>query len=391
MTDSSRPQGRRMRQGEAPRREPRRGLLMGRPFGVPVYVAPTWFVIAAVITVLFAPTFESLFPDLGPWRFVLSFGFAVLLYVSVLVHELAHAVTALRLGLPVRRITIQFLGGVSEIDKPETARHEFLVSAAGPALSLALGGGFWVIGLALDVDTLAGRMVALLAVSNLLVAAFNLLPGLPLDGGRMLRAVVWRVSGRPLAGTIAASWAGRVLAVVVLISSVLWSLGADAGARTYTLIFGALVAGFMWAGAVQSLRAERLRERLPELRVRLLTRRAIPVAADVPLSEALRRAHEEGARGLVVVDRGGDPVALVRESAVLATPEHRRPWVAVGPLARDLVPGMKVGADLAGEDLLVAMRAAPASEYLVVEPDGGVYGVLSRTDVEHAFLAMMRG
>ncbi|WP_406289641.1 site-2 protease family protein [Embleya sp. NBC_00896] len=390
MTDSSRPQGRRMRQDDARRPEPRRGLLMGRPFGVPVYVAPTWFVIAAVITVLFAPTFESLFPDLGPWRFALSFGFAVLLYVSVLVHELAHAVTALRLGLPVRRITIQFLGGVSEIEKPETARHEFLVSAAGPVLSLVLGGLFWVIGLALDVDTLAGRMIALLAVSNLLVAAFNLLPGLPLDGGRMLRAVVWRISGRPLTGTIAASWTGRALAVVVVIAAAVWSLGADAGTRTYTLIFGALVAGFMWAGAVQSLRAERLRERLPELRVRLLTRRAIPVAADVPLSEALRRAQEEGARGLVVVDGGGDPVGLVREAAVLATPEHRRPWVAVGPLSRDLGPGMRVGADLAGEDLLVAMRAAPASEYLVVERDGGVYGVLSRTDVEHAFLAMMR-
>jgi hypothetical protein len=108
------------------------------------------------------------------------------------------------------------------------------------------------------------------------------------------------------------------------------------------------------------------------------------------LSEALRRAHEEGARGLVVVDRGGDPVGLVREAAVLATPEHRRPWVAVGPLARDLVPGMRVGADLAGEDLLLAMRAAPASEYLVVEASGAVYGVLARTDVEHAFLAMMR-
>ncbi|NUU25417.1 MAG: site-2 protease family protein, partial [Streptomycetaceae bacterium] len=84
------------------------------------------------------------------------------------------------------------------------------------------------------------------------------------------------------------------------------------------------------------------------------------------------------------------PIALVRESRVVATPVQRRPWVAVGPLARDLRPGMRVPADLAGEGLLAALRATPASEYLVVEPDGSVYGVLARSDVEHAFVQLMR-
>ncbi|WP_436788211.1 M50 family metallopeptidase [Yinghuangia sp. YIM S10712] len=363
---------------------------MGRPFGVPVYVSSSWFVIALIITLLFAPTFERLFPGLDEWRYAVSFLFAVLLYLSVLVHELAHAVTALRFGLPVHRITIQFLGGVSEIDKPQTARREFAVAAAGPVLSLALAGAFWGVGLALDVDSFAGRMVALLAVSNLMVAAFNLLPGLPLDGGRMLRAGVWGATRRPMAGTVAASWAGRVLAVVVLFGAVWWSRNDETWVRVYTVVCGGLIAGFMWTGAVQSLRAEQLRERLPTLRARGLTRRAIPVAADLPLAEALRRAGEAGARALVVVDGNGSPIALVRESRVVETPEQRRPWVPVGPLARDLRPGMRVSADLAGEDLLAALRAAPASEYLVVEADGSVYGVLARSDVERAFVDLMR-
>jgi Zn-dependent protease len=363
---------------------------MGRPFGVPVYVSSSWFLIALIITLLFAPTFERLFPSLESWKYVVAFLFAVLLYISVLVHELAHAVTALRFGLPVHRITIQFLGGVSEIDKPQTAGREFAVAAAGPALSLGLAGGFWGVGLALDVDTLAGRMVALLAVSNLMVAVFNLLPGLPLDGGRMLRAGVWGATKRPMAGTVAASWAGRVLAVVVLAGAVWWSRDDSTWVRVYTVVCGGLIAGFMWTGAVQSLRAEQLRERLPTLTVRGLTRRAIPVAADLPLAEALRRAGEAGARALVVVDAHERPIALVRESRVVATPVQRRPWVAVGPLARDLAPGMRVPVDLAGERLLEALRTTPASEYLVVEPDGSVYGVLARSDVEQAFLRLAR-
>lgn len=133
----------------------------------------------------------------------------------------------------------------------------------------------------------------------------------------------------------------------------------------------------------------RLRERLPELRARNLTRRAVPVTADTPLSEALRRANEAGARALVVVDGQGEPTALVREAAIAGVPEHRRPWIAVGGLAQDLKPGLRVSADLAGEDLLETLRATPATEYLVVEETGEVYGVLSTADVERAFVSAM--
>jgi Zn-dependent protease/CBS domain-containing protein len=365
-------------------------MLIGRPFGVPVYVAPTWFVIAAVITVLFGPTFGELIPGLGNWQYVVAFAFALLLYLSVLVHELAHAVTALRFGLGVKRITIQFLGGVSEIDKPQTPRREFAVAAAGPLLSLVLGGLFWLVTLPLGTDGTPGKMVMLLAVSNLMVAGFNLLPGLPLDGGRMLRAVVWGVSGKPLKGTAAASWAGRVLAALTLLFTVWWSAGEDGGTRLYLLLCGCFVAMFMWAGAVQSLRAEQIRERLPELSVRGLTRRAVPVEAGTPLSEALRRADEAGARALVVVDGLGSPTGLVPEAKVVAVPVHRRPWESVGPLSRDLEPGLRVSAELSGEELLAALQAAPATDYLVVEADGSVYGVLVRADVERAFLGLMR-
>ncbi|MEU3557196.1 site-2 protease family protein, partial [Streptomyces fragilis] len=405
------PSGRTLAQGhgpapEGPRRpggpedhgkETRGGLLMGRPFGVPVYVSPSWFLVAALITWVFGNQLERILPDLGAARYLVSLFFAVALYASVLVHELAHTVAALRFQLPVRRIQLQFFGGYSDIGKEsETPGREFVLAFVGPLLSLVLGGVFYLALFAVEPGTVPGVLLAGLMISNLIVAAFNLLPGLPLDGGRMLRAVVWKITGRPMAGTVAAAWVGRALAVAVLIGfPLLTRSGAVGQAETDGMdtvldaLLAAVVAAIMWTGAGNSLRMARLRERLPELRARTLTRRAVPVQPDTPVSEALRRANAAGARALVVVDAAGEPLSLVRETGIAGVPEHRRPWVAVSTLATDLTEGMRVSAELDGEELLEALRAAPATEYLVVEESGAIYGVLSAADVEKAFVKAM--
>lgn len=373
------------------------GILMGRPFGVPVYVAPSWFLVAILITWVFGGQLDRVLPHLGVVRYLIALFFAVAFYASVLVHELAHTVAALRFKLPVRRIQLQFFGGVSEIEKEsETPGREFVLAFVGPLLSLALAGVFYGAMRAVEPRSVPGVLLAGLMVSNLLVAAFNLLPGLPLDGGRMLRAVIWKITGKPMTGTVAAAWIGRALAVTVLIGLPLAThaggLARDGVSGTDSLtdaLLAAILAAIIWTGAGNSLRMARLRERLPGLRARTLTRRAVPVETDTPLSEALRRANAAGARGLVVVDGKGDPLSLVREAAIASVPEHRRPWVAVSTLAQDLKEGMRVPAELAGEDLLEWLRATPATEYLVVEDTGEIYGVLSTADVERAFVEAM--
>ncbi|MEX3106995.1 site-2 protease family protein [Streptomyces sp. ST1015] len=380
-------------------REPRSGILMGRPFGVPVYVAPSWFLVAALITWVFGGQLDRVLPELGAGRYLVALFFAVAFYASVLVHELAHTVAALRFELPVRRIQLQFFGGVSEIEKEaETPGREFWLAFVGPLLSLVLSGVFYLAMLLVEPGTVPGVLLAGLMISNLIVAIFNLLPGLPLDGGRMLRAIVWKVTGKPMKGTIAAAWVGRALAVSVLIglplltqSGALGTTAEDSvGMDTVTdALLAAILAAIIWTGAGNSLRMARLREHLPELRARNLTRRAVPVETDTPLSEALRRANAAGARALVVVDANGEPLSLVREAAIVGVPEHRRPWVAVSGLAQDLTDGMRVSAELAGEDLLDVLRATPATEYLVVEDTGEIYGVLSAADVERAFVKAM--
>ncbi len=393
--------GTRIAKGRPPQRpkEPGGGLLMGRPFGVPVYVAPSWFLVAALITWVFGGQLDRVLPELGAARYLVALFFAVAFYGSVLVHELAHTVAALRFKLPVRRIQLQFFGGVSEIEKEaETPGREFVLAFVGPLLSLVLSGIFYLAMLPVEPGTVPGVLLAGLMVSNLIVAAFNLLPGLPLDGGRMLRAVVWKITGRPMSGTIAAAWVGRALAVSVLIGLPLLTQTGALGTNTEDIsgmdtvtdaLLAAILAAIIWTGAGNSLRMARLREHLPELRARNLTRRAVPVETNTPLSEALRRANAAGARALVVVDADGEPLSLVREAAIVGVPEHRRPWVSVSGLAQDLTDGMRVSAELAGEDLLDALRATPATEYLVIEETGEIYGVLSAADVERAFVKAM--
>jgi CBS domain-containing protein len=117
---------------------------------------------------------------------------------------------------------------------------------------------------------------------------------------------------------------------------------------------------------------------------RTLTRRAIPVPVDTPVSEALRRAQDAQAGGLVTVGRDQQPVGIVNEAAVGALPEPRRPWVPVSSVSRLLTPGARVPVDATGEDLVALLQASPAPEYLVVTPDGSIYGVLAYDDVERA-------
>jgi len=157
------------------------------------------------------------------------------------------------------------------------------------------------------------------------------------------------------------------------------------GGDMTTVLWLALIAAFMWAGAGQSIKAAKFRERLPGVQARRLARKAVSVTASTPLAEAIRRAKESDARAVVVVDHEDKPIAILNESAVMATPDQRRPWIEAGSLARTLEPDMVLPADLSGIALLDALRRTPASEYLLVEPSGQVYGVLAARDVDQAF------
>lgn len=362
---------------------------LGSIGGVDVFVRASWLLIAVLIAVLMAPRIDEVEPGLGFGKYVAGVCFAVLLYLSVLLHELSHAWMARHYGLPVRSISLQFLGGMTEIGgEARTPGQEAKIAVVGPLTSIAVGVGALFLQAALP-DGLLRLLVQGLAGANLIVGVLNLIPGLPLDGGRVLRAGVWKATDNMHRGTIVAAWGGRVTAVLVLLyPAIAAALGADPSILDYVL--AAIVAMFLWTGANAAMFSAHVRSRLPALKARPLARRAVSIAAGTPVAEAVRRAQEAEAGGIVVLSPEGRATGVVNEAALQSVPEDRRPWLAIETLAVTLDEGLVLPADIVGEDLVRAMTRRPASEYLLVEPDGSLYGILATADVDRAFEAGAR-
>ncbi len=365
-----------------PRRPP--GLRLGSLFGAPIFVAPSWLLFLGWVTIAFAPLVADNVEGIGSARYAVSLTFGVFLGLSVLAHEIGHCALARVFGVPVERVVLTWLAGHSTLEQePATPRRMVLVAVAGPAVNLVLAAGSWVAYRSLPTGTVAWVLTAALAWTNGIVGLYNLLPGLPLDGGQVLRATVWAVTKNQRTGTVGAAWAGRVLGIGTgVLGLVLAERGSSAEQSSGLWLI--LIAAMMVISSTAVLRQQSLRDRLPGVTARTLARRALQVAADLPLSEAVRRAHESQARGLIVVDGNGRPTGVVNEAAVMATPEARRPWVSAGSVSRGVAERQLVSAQLAGEDLLKQLQASPASEYVVIENDGSVYGVLAASDVAAA-------
>ncbi|SED08748.1 Zn-dependent protease (includes SpoIVFB) [Nocardioides exalbidus] len=364
---------------------------IGSIAGIDVLITSSWFLVALLISVAFAPRIEQVEPGLGVWKYVAGFVFAVILYLSVLLHEASHAVVAQRLGYGVTSITLHFLGGMTEIDgTSRKPRHEFWIAVVGPLTSVAVGlvaVGLWFV----VPDGLLQVAVEGLAGANLVIGVLNLVPGLPLDGGRVLKAIVWGASGNQHRGTIVAGWGGRLTALALLAWPLVQQQVTGVSPTILDLVLVFILGLFLWTGATAAMAHARIRQRLPALVARPLARRTLTVPEDLPLAEAVRRAQEAQAGSIVTVAADGTPVGIVSEAAVTAMPAERRPWVAVSTVTRAMEDGLTLPAAVAGEDLILAISKRPAEEYLLVEDDGRIYGVLSTADVDRAFRENARG
>lgn len=360
----------------------RSGVSLGRLFGFPLSLSPTWFIMAALIMLSWVPVVQSRFDVHVLAALAVAAGLVLSFFLSVLLHELGHAFVARRYGVGVRGITLDFLGGYTEMEH-EAPRPgvEVAYSLAGPAVSFVLGlglGAAWFV----TPDGIASLVVGQLAFSNLLVAVYNSLPGLPLDGGRALRAIVWAVSGNQHTGTIVAGWAGRIVAVgTVLAAFLLYQL---AGSSLTLLLVAGLIALSLWQGASAALAYARIASRYPLIDPTKLARPLYVVPSGTSLAEATRRAEAEGktAAALGVADSAGRLIAIVQSDAAAAVPVQRRPWVPVETVAR-AVDGMAViPSGLRGAEVINAVRADPAEEFLVTTGDD-VIGVLRLADLVH--------
>ncbi len=357
---------------------------LGTVVGVEVRVQTSWIFIAVLIAVLWAPRVDAVAPGLGAMKYLAGFGFAVLLYLSVLLHEIAHAVVAQRFGLPVGAITLHFLGGMTEVKaESKSPWQEFAVAVVGPIVSILVGVASLGVLLSAKPTGLIALALEGLAGANIFVGIFNLLPGIPLDGGRVVTAAVWKLTGSRTTGLIAAGWGGRLCALAALaLPLVLVALGITPQISDY--LIAALVASFIWRGASSALHVARVRRAIPKLSARAMARSVIALPGDLSIAEGVRRAQEAGAGAIVLHIGSGQIVGIVSEGALATIPEDRRPWQSLSSVARPLDDGEALSADISGDELLSVLRSRPAPEYLLVDEDHQIYGVLASTDIESA-------
>jgi Zn-dependent protease len=361
-------------------------LRLGRFLGFPVRLSPSWLVLAALVTVGYGIQADRARPGLSAAAaFALGAGFVLCLLVSVLLHELGHAIASRRLGTGVRGITLELLGGYTEMERDAPRpRVEATVSLAGPAVSFALAVATGVAAAAVPRGTPLAQFLAQVALSNAIIAVFNVLPGLPLDGGRALHALIWAVTGDRHRGRRVAGYTGLGLAFVVAVAAGgLWLVGwlLPIGA-----VFGLVVAWSIATGGASAVRLGRAGARLHLLAVDRLARPIFGVPAGTTVGEAYRMAAS-GRAGPVagevvfgVVDPDGRLWAVVPEGEDTTVPPERREVVALDTVARLVDAYRSVPAGLTGDDVLRAVEADPVGDYLVTSGED-VVGILRVADV----------
>ncbi|MEL4895748.1 site-2 protease family protein [Crocosphaera sp. Alani8] len=234
-------------------------IRVGNLFGIPFYVNPSWFLVLGLVTFSYGEQL-SFFPQLNgllPW--LLGLVTALLLFASVLAHELGHSFVAISQGIDVKSITLFLFGGLASLEKEsDTPLDAFLVAIAGPGVSLILSAIFFFVASTFNFSAPLEAVINLLAFINLVLGLFNLIPGLPLDGGNILKSLVWKITGNPNKGIIFASRVGQVFGWLAVAVGGLSILDITRFGSFWTLLIGL----FLLQNAGNSAQSARVQETL---------------------------------------------------------------------------------------------------------------------------------
>lgn len=353
---------------------------LGRPFGIEVGIHFTWLIAFAVITwSLAAGYFPGAYPGFEPATYwIIGVAAALLLFLSVLIHELSHSLVALARGMEVHSITLFIFGGVSNIKgEAEEPKDEFLVAVVGPLASFALAGVFWVVSTTLVPDTTPfGAVIAYLAFINVMLGVFNLLPGFPLDGGRVLRSIIWKVTNSMRRATQIASYVGQAFGFLLIFMGVLQLFSGN-------LLGGMWIAFIGWFlnSAAESTRQQQdVTENLRGVRVGMLMNPSVPLSSPAMSIQELVVEHvlRQGRRAVLVED-DGRLMGIVSISDVKEIPQEEWPRTPVSQVMTS-APLKTVSPNT---DMNVAMQLlVEGTLNQVPVVDGArVVGMLSRSDV----------
>lgn len=303
----------------------REGIQIGRIYGIPIFLHTSWFLIFGLIAFSFYSEFDALQLNIPASRlWGLGLMTSLLFFASLVFHEVAHSVIAKHYKIPVVSITLFVFGGVSRIGRePTRALEEFNIAVAGPLSSFFLAGGFWLVGHEAGSNAILSTLAGSLATINFWLALFNLVPGFPLDGGHIFRAIVWGFSKDYARSTRVAARSGQVIGLGMI------ALGAGAALRNYQPLGGpvgglwlAFIGWFILSAAKQSQAQVEARGALEGLRVAdIMTPELHTVGREISLEDYAREMVRTGRRAHLVV-AGDQLVGLVTAEALNSVPQQ---------------------------------------------------------------------
>jgi Zn-dependent protease/CBS domain-containing protein len=356
-------------------------IRIGTVFGIPFFVNPSWFLVLGLVTLTYGNGLASAFPWLLPGvPLVLGLVTGLLVFASVLAHELGHSWVALRQGIPVRSITLFLFGGMASLEKEsETPGDTFWVAIAGPAVSFALFLLLTLLGGVLSLPAPLMAILGVLAMVNFSLGAFNLIPGLPLDGGNILKALVWKVTGNRYQGVRFASWVGQAFGYLAIASGLIPLLLTG----SFDNIWNILIGWFVVQNASQTGQFAKLQSRLTGLVA------ADAVSAENPVVAArsslrdfvdLRTLSKGNWRKFLVTGEDSQLVGEISVDALASVPNDQWSAVQVGELMQPIDPLTLIGAE---STLLQAIEQLELNRLsvLTVVRNGSLLGLLEKTAI----------
>jgi Zn-dependent protease/predicted transcriptional regulator len=366
-------------------------LALGRIGGVPVRAHWSVLIVTALIAWgLAAQALPGLDPGRPRWAYaVVGVVAAVLFVLGLLAHEVSHAVVARHSGVEVDSITLWLFGGVAQLHGEAKDPHaELRIAGVGPLVSLLLGVAFWIVAIGLSAAGVPEVVVGActwLAGINVLLAVFNVLPGAPLDGGRLLRAVLWQRSGDRVRASISAARAGRGLGVALIAAGLAEFLLLNSFAGIWLAFIGWFIVGS--AGLEE--RSARLGAALTGVRVGdVMTRSPETVPAGITVAELIDRyLFTRRHTSFPIVDVAGHPVGLITLARIKAVPAAERATTRLEDVAHplDRVPLVAPGDQLA--PLLPRLTGEADGRALVLD-DGRLVGIITPSDLTRVIEAV---
>lgn len=360
---------------------------IGALFGIPLYINSSWFLILAFITIINAGEVNAseLAASFSPWLgWIFGFMLALLLFGSVLLHELGHSLVAKAQGIAVNSITLFLFGGIASIEREsETPGKAFQVAIAGPAVSLMLFVSFLGLMFVLPQVSWWQRLTLDLARINLVLGVFNLIPGLPLDGGQVLKAAVWKLTGDRLTGARWAARTGQVLGALAIALGLLAVLLSG----SFSAIWMTLIGWFILQNANTYARVTQLQAALLELTAAdAMTRELRIVDATMTLREFAQEyiLSEAGTHKPFYAAADGRYRGLVRVEDLQAIERSEWENLTLADVARPLseIPSVEEKTPLAVT--VNQLEACNESRLTVLSPAGAVAGVVDRGDIVRA-------